>query len=293
MGIVNRIKSIAASSGGSKEKILYVRSDSKVRVRFLQELDDGYEFKFHDSFADGINTVCREEFGDDCPLCGNDNLRTRSLFAWSVWNYETKQVEIALFPYNRISPVAALLNMSEVYNTIMDRDYVICKEGKQLDTKFTVVAMDRAKFRNEKAKPFTREAILKMLDKAFPFNELNKEEDEEEKKSPLKKSKKVKEVDEDDFDDLDENDDDEKYNKIDIDDDELFGKKTKKRTNKNETFALEDAEEMLEDEDIDEDDFCEYFEVASVKKMIKDKTKKQFKKMIDEYLESFDDDDEE
>ena len=81
MGIISKIKDQAAKSGGNKEKLLYCRENDKVRVRFLQEIDDGFEFVFHDSFSDGINTVCRQEFGEDCPLCDDDSLRTRSNFA--------------------------------------------------------------------------------------------------------------------------------------------------------------------------------------------------------------------
>ena len=165
MGIISSIKSNAAKSGGNKEKILYVKADSKVRVRFLQELDDGYEFTFHDSYAEGINAICQEELGKNCPLCGNEDLRTRSLYAWSVYNYDTKKVEVMLYAVNQCTPVQSLVNMSENYNTIMDRDYVLSKSGKGQSTTYTVIPQDKQKFRNTKASPYTKSAILKILDK--------------------------------------------------------------------------------------------------------------------------------
>lgn len=100
MGIIDSIKTSVAKSGSNKEKILYVRNDSKVRVRFLQEFSEGYQFTFHDSFEKGVNTICQEELGKTCPLCGEESLRTRILYAWSIYNFDTKRVEIMLFAAN-------------------------------------------------------------------------------------------------------------------------------------------------------------------------------------------------
>ena len=179
MGIIGSIKNQAAKSGGNKEKILYVKADSKVRIRFLQELDDGYEFTFHDSYAEGINAICQEELGKNCPLCGNEDLRTRSLYAWSVYNYDTKKVEVMLYAVNQCTPVQSLVNMSDNYNTIMDRDYVLSKSGKGQSTTYTVIPQDKQKFRNTKASPYTKSAILKILDKAYPLSDEFKEDDDE------------------------------------------------------------------------------------------------------------------
>lgn len=315
MGIISSIKSNAAKSGGNKEKILYVKADSKVRVRFLQELDDGYEFTFHDSYAEGINAICQEELGKNCPLCGNEDLRTRSLYAWSVYNYDTKKVEVMLYAVNQCTPVQSLVNMSENYNTIMDRDYVLSKSGKGQSTTYTVIPQDKQKFRNTKASPYTKSAILKILDKAYPLSDEFKEDDDEDddidfveedldeeeekeskpKKSSNKKASKKKKKVEEEIEDEDE-EDEEEYARIDDDEvEESFSpKKSKKKKaasskKKENNISVEDMEEILEDEDIDEDEFLEYLELSSLKKI--KKTKKAFKSLIAEYLEYIEDED--
>lgn len=317
MGIIGSIKNQAAKSGGNKEKILYVKADSKVRIRFLQELDDGYEFTFHDSYAEGINAICQEELGKNCPLCGNEDLRTRSLYAWSVYNYDTKKVEVMLYAVNQCTPVQSLVNMSENYNTIMDRDYVLSKSGKGQSTTYTVIPQDKQKFRNTKASPYTKSAILKILDKAYPLSDEFKEDDDEdddidfveedldeedEKKSKSKKSsnnkvsKKKKEVEEEIDEEEDDEEDEEEYARIDDDEvEESFNpKKSRKKKaasskKKENNISVEDMEEILEDEDIDEDEFLEYLELSSLKKI--KKTKKAFKSLIAEYLEYIEDED--
>lgn len=315
MGIISSIKSNAAKSGGNKEKILYVKADSKVRVRFLQELDDGYEFTFHDSYAEGINAICQEELGKNCPLCGNEDLRTRSMYAWSVYNYDTKKVEVMLYAVNQCTPVQSLVNMSENYNTIMDRDYVLSKSGKGQSTTYTVIPQDKQKFRNTKASPYTKSAILKILDKAYPLSDEFKEDDEEDddidfveediddeeeegepksKKSSNKKESKKKKKEE--VEEEDEEEDEEEYARIDDDEvEESFNpkksrkKKTTSSKKKENNISVEDMEEILEDEDIDEDEFLEYLEISSLKKI--KKTKKAFKSLITEYLEYIEDED--
>lgn len=280
MGIIGSIKNQAAKSGGNKEKILYVKADSKVRIRFLQELDDGYEFTFHDSYAEGINAICQEELGKNCPLCGNEDLRTRSLYAWSVYNYDTKKVEVMLYAVNQCTPVQSLVNMSENYNTIMDRDYVLSKSGKGQSTTYTVIPQDKQKFRNTKASPYTKSAILKILDKAYPLSDEFKEDDDED--------------DDIDFVEEDLDEEEEEYARIDDDEvEESFSpKKSRKKKaasskKKENNISVEDMEEILEDEDIDEDEFLEYLELSSLKKI--KKTKKAFKSLIAEYLEYIED----
>ena len=90
-----------------------------------------------------------------------------------------------MFPVNNCTPIPALMAMYENYGTICDRDYVISVSGKQQNKTFSVVPMDKVKFRNEKAKPFSEKAILKMLDNAFPCDADVDEDDEDEKKKKM------------------------------------------------------------------------------------------------------------
>lgn len=181
MGLLDDIKNDVKKSGQNKGKFIYFREGTKQRVRFLNDMDDGMKVTFHDSFEAGINVPCQEEtFGRNCPYCEEEGIRTRSQYIWSVWNYETKEVQLFMFPVNNCSPIPALMAMYENYGTLTDRDYVISVSGKQQNKTFSVVPMDKVKFRNEKAKPFAEKAILKMLDKAFPCEGAEDEEDWEE-----------------------------------------------------------------------------------------------------------------
>lgn len=213
-GLVNSIKNDVKKAGTSKGNFTFIREGQKVRVRFLQDMDDGMEVTFHDSFADSINVPCQEIFDRECPYCDDDRVRTRSQYIWCVYNYENKKVELFMFPVNNCSPVPALLAMYDTYGTIVDRDFVISVSGKGPDKKYAVVPMDKAKFRNEKAKPFSEKKILQLLDKAYPCDTDDEEDEEDErlakKSSNNKKVQKKKPVDgDDDYDGDDDWGDDE------------------------------------------------------------------------------------
>lgn len=238
MGLVDKIKADVKKSGQNKGKFIYFREGVKQRVRFLTDMDDGMEITFHDSFEKSINVPCQEHFGRNCPHCGDDSLRTRSQYVWSVYNYETKEVQLFMFAVNNCSPIPALMAMYENYGTICDRDYVISSSGKQQNKTFSVVPMDKVKFRNDNAKPFSEKAILKMLDKAFPCDTTDddEEDDEEEVKSSKKrapkstgkkssrKSEPEDDEDEDDYDDSDwsEEDDEDAVDYSDMSPKELY-----------------------------------------------------------------------
>lgn len=221
MGLLDNIKKDAKKSGQSKGKFIYFREGQKQRIRFLQDMDEGQEIVWHDSYEQGINVPCQEHFGKNCPYCEDDSLRTRSQYAWSVWNYETNEVQVFMFPVNNCSPLPALVALYETYGTLTDRDYVISVSGKQQNKSFSVVPMDKAKFRNGKAKPFSEQALLKMIDKAWPAEDNDDEDDEDEapkkKRGPKKsggKTKTKKSYDED------EDEDEDDYSDEDFDDEE-------------------------------------------------------------------------
>lgn len=198
MGLIDKIKNDVKKSGTSKSKFVYVKDGTKLRVRFLTDMDDGMEITFHDSYERGINVACKEHFGKACEYCDDEDLRTRSQYVWSVWNYEAKEVQLFMFPVNSFSPVPALMAMWENYGTLTDRDYVISRAGKQTSTSYSVVPMDKVKFRNEKAKAYSESQILKMIAKAFPYDDDDEDEDYDDE--PKKKTK-AKTKSKDDWDD--------------------------------------------------------------------------------------------
>lgn len=197
MGLVDDIKNQVKKSGTNKGKFLYFKSGTKVRVRFLDDMDEGHKVRFHDSYAAGINVPCQEEFGHECPYCDDDELRTRDQYAWSVWDYDAKEVKILMAPVNQCSPVPALVSMYEAYGTLCDRDYVITKSGQQQSTTFSVVPMDKAKFRNDKAKPLSEQKFLQLLDKAFPCDDNDDDDDEPKKKTKKRPEPKDEEWEDD------------------------------------------------------------------------------------------------
>lgn len=206
MGLIDKIKSDAKKSGNNKGKFMYFKEGQKTRIRFLNDMEEGMEIVFHDSYAKGVNVPCQEIFGRACPYCDDEEMRTRSQYAWSVWDYESKEVKIFMFPVNQCSPVPALVALFETYGTLTDRDYIVSVSGKQQNKTFSVIPMDKVKFRNDKAKPLSEKTILKYLDKAYPCEDTEDDtEDEEEDEKPVKKrSAKPKKQAEEDYDDAEE-----------------------------------------------------------------------------------------
>lgn len=276
MGLLNSIKNDAKKSGQNKGKFIYFREGQKVRIRFLQDMDDGMEILWHDSFERGINVPCQELFGRECEYCDDDSLRTRKQYCWSVYNYETKEVQLFMFPVNNCSPIPSIVAMYETYGTLMDRDYVISVSGKQQNKTFSVVPMDKVRFRNEKAKPFAQKTVLKMIDKAWPAEDSDDDEDEDDtpKRRPKKstgkpKSKSKREEEEDDEDDYDaeeswdEDDEDEEQDYSEMTPPELYKlcrerdiEAQKKKPAKYYIKLLEEYDEAHEDwDDEDEDEW--------------------------------------
>lgn len=274
MGLVDKIKADVKKSGQNKSKFIYFREGNKVRIRFLTDMDDGMEVTFHDSFEKSLNVPCQEHFGRACPHCEDETLRTRSQYIWSVWNYETKEVQLFMFPVNNCSPIPALMAMYENYGTITDRDYVISVSGKQQNKTFSVVPMDKVKFRNEKAKPYSEKAILKMLDKAFPCDAAEDDEDEDEDETSKKRTPKTtgnkknrkpepeeEDEDEDDYDELEEEEEDDAINYSEMSPKELYAlckereiKVPPKKPAKFYINQLEEWDKAQEDWEDDEDD---------------------------------------
>lgn len=190
MSLINDIKNAVKQSGSNKGKLVFFKPGVKVRIRFLSDMEDGTKILFHDSFEQSINVPCQELFGRSCKHHEDEDLRHRDMFGWSVWDYEAKEVKILLAAVNNCSPVPALVGMYDTYGTMIDRDYVITKNGSQTTTTYSVVPMDKVKFNNTKAKPFSAAKILSILDKAFPSDEEPEDDEDDEDERPAKKRSK-------------------------------------------------------------------------------------------------------
>lgn len=197
MGLIDSMKERIKNSGSSRKEVFYVGADSKKRIRFLQELDDGFEFKFHSHWNRGVNALCAEVYGQDCPYCADtdEEMKEVTQYAWNVWDYDANAVRILLYKATGISPVPQLIEFAEEYGTICDRDYTIKKTGKGMSGNVTVIPAEVSKFRNSKAKPFSYKQIVKLLQAAFPINSEDASDapdDDEEDEKPVKKQKKNK-----------------------------------------------------------------------------------------------------
>lgn len=187
---LSNIKNEIKKSGTSKGKFLYFKEDSKARVRFLTDLEDGLEVAFHDSYPLGINVPCQENFGRECEYCENEDLRTRNMYVWSVYDYESKEVKLLMAATSNCSPVPALASLYESYGTLTDRDYEIKRIGNGKNTTYNVIPLEKMKFRNTKVKPLSEQAMLKYIDKAYPAD--NSEDFDDEEETPKNKKKGIK-----------------------------------------------------------------------------------------------------
>jgi len=214
MGLVDDIKNQVKKTGTNKKNILYFKSGTKVRVRFLQDMEEGLELNFHDSYVLGVNLPCQELYERECKYCEDEELRHRKQYVWSVWDHEAKEVKLLMGPVNNASPIPSLVAMYDTYGTLTDRDYVITKNGSGTGLTYSVVPMDKAKFKNEKAKPFSEKKTMSIIDKAFPDADDDADDEPKKKKGfskkhdddddEPKKKKQSKKRDDDDDDDDDE-----------------------------------------------------------------------------------------
>ena len=254
--LIKEMKAKIAASGSSKKELLYFGKDSVKRVRFLQELDTGFTFQFHNDWNAGILELCKDpEEHENCKLC-EQGIKVYENFAWSVWDYDSNAVRIILFKASGISPIPAFIEMYEEFGTIMDRDYKIKKVGQGQGGSFVVTPLDKERFSNKKAKPYTESQVHDILEKAYAKSDVETDDDdEEEDEAPKKASKK------------ETSKKDKKKKKPSLRDqfEELSFKDLKEIAleigiSKKELKAFEDEEELLEDmqepdeEDEDEDE---------------------------------------
>lgn len=183
------IKNEIKQSGTNKGKFLTFKEGTKVRVHFLTDLEDGIMVPFHSNWDLRITVPCQETFGRDCEYCDRDDMRTRNNYIWSVYVYDSNEVKLLMAAVNNCSPVPFLSEIYETFGTITDRDIVIKQIGSGTNKTFSVVAQEKMKFRNKQVKPLSESAILKIIDKAYP-NDNADDEDERPLRNKTKTKKK-------------------------------------------------------------------------------------------------------
>lgn len=196
--LIKKMKERIAKSGASKKEILYFGKDSVKRIRFLQELDQGYNFQFHSNWDPSIYELCQDpEDHEDCKCC-KDGIAIQDEFVWSVWSYDDQAVRLLKFKASGVSPIPSFIEMFEEFGTITDRDYKVKKVGQGMGGSFVVTPLDKERFKIGKAKPYTEKQILEIFKEAFKHVDKDEDEDlddeveeEEEDEKPSKKYKKA------------------------------------------------------------------------------------------------------
>ena len=274
--LVESMKERISRSGSKKGNLFYLKKDGKCRVRFLQDMEDGIQVQYHDKFGE-FSHPCLSYYGKKCPSCKNPEAKHIDNYVWSIWNYETKRVELFMFKASKASPIQPLISMYENYGNITDRDYVIQRNGEGFETNYSVVPMDKKKFKGDE-EPYSKKKVLKMLleaaqlpdDEDVDEDDDEEDDDEEEITSKKKVNKKTKS----------KYDDDEDEEELDEDDEEEEEEKPKKKSKKVEKKKVEEDEDEDEDEDEEEE---------KPKKKSKKSDKKK-KKAVEEDEDEDDDD---
>lgn len=193
MDLIKAMKERIAKSGANKKEILYFGKDAVKRIRFLQELDKGFQFQFHNDWSAGIFELCKDpEDHENCKLC-EDGISLQDNFVWSVWDYDSGSVRLLQFKATGVTPVPAFIEMYEEFGTIMDRDYKVKKVGQGQGGSFVVTPLDKERFKNSKAKPYTYKQVKEIMEKAWVSKDLDtddEDEDEEDDEVETKKSSK-------------------------------------------------------------------------------------------------------
>ena len=248
--LIAEMKEAVKKSGSSKKEILYFPADSNHRVRFLQELDEGLRVEMHNDFEAKLFAPCRDmENHEDCPYC-SDGVAIQENYIWSVWDYDSNSVKLLMFKASGVSPIPGLIEVYEEFGSVKDRDIKIKKVGKGTGSSFVVTALDKSRFRNDKAKPYKEKQVFEILYKAYPLDD-EKESDEDEDEVPKKKSKSKKKK---------EPTLREKFEKLDME--ELKSICLEIGMSKKEFKAFDDEEEVLDElfDNYEEDDLAELLE---------------------------------
>lgn len=193
--LIKAMKESIAKSGSSKKEIIYFSKDGSHRIRFLQELDEGYSFEFHNDYQAGIFEICADpEEHENCAGCKN-GIGTVTQYVWNVYDYDSNSVKLFMFKASGVSPIPGLIEMYEEFGTVKDRDYKIKKVGSGTGGSYTITPLDKERFKNSKVKLFSHSEIVKILTEAYSAKDVDTEDDEdeadeEEEKKPAKKSVK-------------------------------------------------------------------------------------------------------
>lgn len=149
---------------------LYLRNfkDGDTKVRFLQETDDWIEFREHYT-SDKKSYPCTRD-KDTCPGCtsdSDDEARSSRKYATNVLVVKGNYVAPYRVPISLAKKMFARAERNE--GTITNRDYIVMRSGKGLDTEYDVEGDDKYEV-NLKTLLKDGQDIEEILEKAFEEN---------------------------------------------------------------------------------------------------------------------------
>lgn len=170
--LLNQLKQEAKSRGTSQSKVFWVGDGNTRRVRFLTPFESAEYVPMLTRWGDDpVKCINPEYFGQKNPYKDDETVKEETWYLWQVYDYEMNAVSPFFFKQSRCTPVDQLTKRCEQYGDIIDRDYNIEREGSGTDTRYTVLPLAKSKFRQEKIKPLTKKAIMKILSDAYPLPE--------------------------------------------------------------------------------------------------------------------------
>lgn len=135
---IDALRRSAAAGGSGRSAQLFLKNDSSIKVRFLQEPTTFYEYLEH---YDPDRKMFVPAFEND-PLDNHPNEVTRKVgkrWICNVLDVETGRVRIVKLNQDQLN---RLLIRHARYNTLLDRNYELIRIGGGRDSKFDVDADD-------------------------------------------------------------------------------------------------------------------------------------------------------
>lgn len=123
---------------------IYLRSfkDGDTVIRFIEETDDWIDFREHYT-KDRKSFPCTED-RDTCPGCNSDDesvQRASRKYATNVWLVKSDLVLPFRIPMSLAKRVFSRAERNE--GIVTNRDYVVMKSGKGMDTEYDIEADER------------------------------------------------------------------------------------------------------------------------------------------------------
>lgn len=257
----------AVKGGGSNNALRRLKAEETVKVRFLQEPEDWHEAWYH--YVDDKFSWCSQ--ARSCPGCSVGNRARKIVLANAVIMHSDRDGEAGKVVVMQMPTTLAdqVLKRHERFETVLDRDYDLSREGTtKNDTKYSV-DYDEKKRRDlsrweDKIHDITA-IVSSDISQNSSSDDSGEDEDDEEPRSTKKSSRRSSHEDEDyeDEDEDDEDDEDAEDEFADLDRTELKReiKKLdpdyvvrKSQSDDDLREVLRELSEGSEDEDEDEDE---------------------------------------